>query len=83
MISRIAACMSLIAFAVCLLVGIDAGNPFGTVVSRALAAMLGTFIVGLVVGWMAQNVLDENLRAENEKLEGPKNIEAKPIDAGR
>ena len=59
---RIAAAMSLVVFLVCLLSGASAGNPFGTVVTRALLAMLGTLVIGLIVGAMAQRMLDENLK---------------------
>jgi hypothetical protein len=67
---RIASIMSLIAFAVCLIIGgFQADNTFGTTVSRALSAMFGTMIVGLIVGWMAQKMLDENLKSLEEKSE--------------
>jgi len=70
MIQRIAGCMSLIAFAVCLLVGgLDAQNPFATTVWRALEAMLSMLIVGWIVGIMAQAMLNENLTSERKKLE--------------
>jgi hypothetical protein len=77
---RIAASLSLIAFAVCLGVGVAAGNPFGTVVSRALLAMLATLVIGLVVGAMAQKMLDENLHADAEKI---KNGSVTPTEDGR
>jgi NhaP-type Na+/H+ or K+/H+ antiporter len=69
MATRIAASISLIVFAVCLVVGgIQADNGFATAVIRALVAMLGTFALGLVVGWMAQKMLDENLAHQEHKL---------------
>jgi hypothetical protein len=68
MIQRMAGTLSLIAFATCLLVGLEARNPFNTTVLRALAAMGTTFVVGLVLGTMAKAMLDENLRMEQEKL---------------
>ena len=69
MIVRIAATMSLIAFAICLLIGgLEADNTFTTVVGRALAAMAVTLVIGLIIGAMAQRMLDENLKAEEEKL---------------
>ena len=81
MISRIAASLSLIAFAICLLVGgLEAGNPFATTVWRALAAMVATLFVGLVLGAMANAMLQENIRMEREKL---KNSEAKPEASDR
>src|SRR4051794_2073338 len=58
---RIAAAMSLIAFAVCLVAGLEADNPLGTILARSLVAMAGTLVVGLVVGAMAQKMLDEHL----------------------
>ena len=66
---RLAAVLALIAFAVCLVVGgIQAGNPFTTTVMRALAAMVGTFVIGLIVGYMGQKMIDENLKAAKETL---------------
>ena len=63
MARRIAASMALVAFAVCLLAGMRAGNTFSTIVTNALIAMATTFIVGLVVGTMAQKMIDENVAA--------------------
>lgn len=64
--SRLAAVLSLIVFALCLLIGgVQAGNGFGTTVMRALAAMAGTFVVGLVVGVMAEIMLKESVATPN------------------
>ncbi len=69
MATRIATSMALVVFAVCLLVGgLQAGNPFTTTVMRAILAMIGTLVIGLVVGAMAQRMLDENVKVEEEKL---------------
>ncbi len=66
---RIATSMALIVFSVCLLIGgLQAGNPFTTTVMRAIFAMIGTLIIGLVVGAMAQRMLDDNVKNEAEKL---------------
>jgi NhaP-type Na+/H+ or K+/H+ antiporter len=66
---RLAACMALIAFSLCLVVGaFSAGNSFSTVVLRAMAAMAGTFVIGLVLGLMGRRMLEENIRGEAEKL---------------
>src|SRR3954465_5947120 len=67
---RIAAAMSLIAFAVCLGAGLEADNPLGTILARSLVAMAGTLVVGLVVGAMAQKMLDEHL-ASRQAAAGP------------
>jgi hypothetical protein len=61
--------MALVVFAVCLLIGgLQAGNPFTTTVIRAIVAMAGTLVVGLVIGGMAQKMLDENIQSEEKKL---------------
>ncbi|HEY7087169.1 MAG TPA: hypothetical protein VH518_03710 [Tepidisphaeraceae bacterium] len=70
----------MIVFSVCLIVGAYAGNPFGTVIARALVAMAGTLVIGLILGTMAQKMLDENLKAEGEKL---KNDSVKAPESGR
>ena len=67
MAGRIAATLSLIAFAAALLAGlIVADNPLGTVVWRALWAMGGTFVVGLAVGGMAERLVREAMTDEAE-----------------
>ena len=65
---RLAGCCALVVFAFCLIQGLQAHNSFSTTVMRALLAMLGTFVVGLVIGWVAERMLDENLKAEEAKL---------------
>lgn len=65
---RFAAVSALVVFALCLVLGMRANNTFSTTVSRALLAMAGTFVVGLVLGAVAQRMLDENLKAEEERL---------------
>jgi hypothetical protein len=77
---RIASALALVVFAVCLCSGATAGNPFGTVVTRALLGMLATLVIGLVVGTMAQKMLDENLKLSEEKL---KNDSVNPTEDGR
>ena len=69
MVRRIAATMALIAFALCLVMGIVAENDYVTTLSRALKAMVVTFFVGLAVGAMAQRMLDENLSVSGKKPE--------------
>ena len=81
---RLAAVMSLLVFAVCLIVGgLEVGNPFTTTVERALAAMAGTFVVALIVGFMAQKMIEENVNAATaEKTAAAEKLEAdaKPSD---
>jgi uncharacterized membrane protein len=70
MSKRIAAAMSILSFAICLVIGaFQADNTFTTAVERALVAMMATLIVGLIVGAMAQKMLDENLKSHEEKLD--------------
>lgn len=61
MTRRIAACLCLIAFATCLIQGLCAENSFGTVIWRALQALVVTLIVGLTIGVMLEKMLSENL----------------------
>jgi hypothetical protein len=59
---RIAAISSIMVFIGCLLAGaIGAENSFVTAVERALGAMVATLVIGLVVGWMAQRMIQENV----------------------
>jgi len=69
MATRIAVCMSLLSFAICLIVGLQADNPFATTVWRALLAMGSTLVIGQVLGAMASGMLEENLKAERKKME--------------
>jgi hypothetical protein len=82
--TRLAAILALLVFAVCLLVGgIETGNTFSTTVGRALAAMLGTFVIGLVIGSMGQKMIDENLTPVIKETEVPKDLKAKKPANGR
>jgi hypothetical protein len=68
MARRMAAALALVVFAVCVIAGLEAGNSFETVLTKALFAMAATFVVGMGVGVMAQKMIDENLAAEAGKL---------------
>jgi hypothetical protein len=71
MAKRMAGVLSIVVFAFCLLLGLRAGNPFSTIVSRALVGMAGTYVVGLILGAVAQRMVDENVRDEERKLRNP------------
>lgn len=72
MVARIAGVLSLVAFALCLVVGaVEAHNPFDTTVKRALTAMVATLFIGLAVGYGFQVLLREHLSQEEEKLKKP------------
>jgi putative Mn2+ efflux pump MntP len=78
--NRIAATTSLIAFAICLVMGMVAENPFSTILLRALAAMGVTLIVGMVLGAMGQKMIEENIRDQEKSRE---NSESKSASDGR
>ena len=59
---RLAVAVALVVFAVCVLAGMEAGNTFAETVRRALIGMFVTMVIGLVVGVMAQKMLDENAK---------------------
>jgi hypothetical protein len=65
---RLAATLSLLVFAICLIAGMQSGNPLATVLSRGLVAMAGTMVISLIVGTMAQRMLEENLRQKERDL---------------
>jgi hypothetical protein len=71
---RLAAVTSFVVFAVCLVAGLD--NPFGTAVGRALEAMVATLGLGLIVGWMGQKMIDENVNQQVKPV--PDTIEKTP-----
>ncbi len=73
MARRIAAGSALLVFAVALLLGLVAENTFATTVTRALVAMGGTFVIGLIVGAMGEKMAEENLKAvgKNRENVGP------------
>ena len=83
MVRRIAASMGLVAFFVCILAGMHAENPFSTVVANALVALVVTFVVGLVLGVMAQKMLDENIAAGANGANKSGNPEAKTTGGDR
>jgi hypothetical protein len=71
--NRMAATMSLLVFSVCLVIGgLQTGNTFTTCVTRALVAMAGTFVIGLVIGAMGQKMLDENVKRGEKKEKSSK-----------
>ncbi len=65
---RIAAILSLVCFVACLLAGVLlANNPLDSTVLMALKAMAGTYVIGYVVGLMAQVIVREKVEAETAK----------------
>jgi hypothetical protein len=68
MAQRIAGSLALLVFAISLCAGLNAENPFSTVITRAILGMLLTLVIGLVVGAMAQKMLDENLQIDEKNV---------------
>jgi hypothetical protein len=66
---RLGVAVAMLVFALCLMAGMAADNSFTVTVSRALEAMFGTLVVGLIVGAMAQKMLEENLKELVRKSE--------------
>jgi threonine/homoserine/homoserine lactone efflux protein len=73
--TRIASACALLVFALAILLGLSAENTFSTTVYRALIAMGGTFIIGLVIGAMADKMAAEAKMLKQGKKE--KSIEEK------
>lgn len=83
MATRIAAALSMIVFAICVIAGMTAENGFSTIIVRALTAMVVTLIVGMILGAMAQRMLDENLAVSQKTVEKSENAEAAQTPDGR
>ena len=80
--SRFAASLAILAFALCLIIGVvQADNTFLTTISRALVAMVGTLVVGFIVGHAGQRMIDE--RVAQMKAAAGRNTEAENAADGR
>jgi len=80
---RLAGTLAILAFAICLVVGgVVADNPLTTTITRALIAMIATLIVGLIVGYAGQKMIDERV-AELEKAASAKIAQAETPTDGR
>lgn len=65
----IATCFALVAFAAATAVGLAADNPAGTILKRALIAMLICWFIGRLVGQVAQRAVQDHIDAY--KVENP------------
>ena len=65
----VATSFALISFASALFVGAAAGNPLHTILWRALFIMIGCYVVGLIVGAVAQQTVDRHV--EKYKADNP------------
>ena len=69
MVGSVGAQLALLAFAVAILAGLQAGNGVVTILTRALICMFIASMVGQLVAWMAKLVLRDFLQARKVKLD--------------
>ena len=67
--SIIASCFALIAFAASVIGGLAVDNPATTILTRALAAMIVCYTLGVLIGTLAQRAIDEHIA--NYKKQNP------------
>ncbi|MFA9478668.1 hypothetical protein ACERK3_10205 [Phycisphaerales bacterium AB-hyl4] len=65
----IASSFALVSFAAALLIGLLSGNSAGVLIWRATLVMIACWIIGRIVGAIAQRVVDEHI--ERYKQEHP------------
>ena len=75
---RLAASLALLVFAICLIAGLESGNSMSTILSRALVAMLGTLVISLIVGTMAEKMVQENVARREKELRQAGDVPADP-----
>ena len=63
------ASLGFLAFAVATISGVVVGNPLGTIVGRALAALFAFYVLGRLLGWLAERVLAEREEALGRDLD--------------
>ena len=68
MVKLIAGSLSLLAFSAAIFAGLWAGNEMLTILTRAWWAMILFLILGAVIGWMAQVVVNEHVKGEMDRL---------------
>ncbi|MBN2212167.1 MAG: hypothetical protein JW709_12285 [Sedimentisphaerales bacterium] len=63
-----AAGLAFLAFSCALIIGLCAGNPFVTVVGRALQIMGVFFVLGLIFGVIGEKAVKENFETQAEAV---------------
>ncbi len=66
MTGTVAGCFALAAFSVAVVAGLAGGNGTGTILARAILAMIACYPLGLLVGLICQRVVQEHLRLQAE-----------------
>ena len=64
----IAGCFGIIGFVLAILAGLYAANDFSSILIRALLTSVACYVVGYVVGMMAQHVADEHAQRLAEQV---------------
>lgn len=59
--------LGLLAFSAAIFAGLYAGNEVVTILSRAISALIVCLLLGAVIGWMAETVIAENLKAADQR----------------
>ncbi|MEX0655214.1 MAG: hypothetical protein WD534_08290 [Phycisphaeraceae bacterium] len=74
----IASCFALVSFAAALLVGLLSGNGAGVIIWRATLVMLACWVIGWIVGLVAQRVVDDHIQTykQNNPIPGEADAEA-------
>ena len=68
MARRIGAVLGVFAFGTTCFLGLVAGNPIETTLTRAIKALFAFFALGLAVGWIANRVVEEYTASEHRQL---------------
>ncbi|MFA5865105.1 MAG: hypothetical protein WC975_10520 [Phycisphaerae bacterium] len=67
LIKLISGSLALLAFSAAIFAGLWAGNDLSTILLRAWWALILFLILGVMIGWIAQTVIDEHMeKAANE-----------------
>ncbi len=87
MVRLCGAALGLLAFAVTILLGLEAGNPAEVTIRRAVGALFLFCLIGLGTGWVAHRILDEHALRKNrevfpEREEAPRGTEPERKQAG-
>jgi len=92
----IATCFALFCFAGALILGVLAGHVLLTIMSRALLVLILAYLIGRVIGGVAQYVVDqhvreykkrnpipdENMAAENADANSSESLNDAPVERG-
>lgn len=82
--TRIIACsFALIAFALASVMGLFAGNPSLTILQSALAAGFACFLIGLLIGRIAQRVIEDDIAQYQQQHPIPDEQEALAAEDAR